>query len=120
MVKHQVKKIKNWTALGKDEVHGYWFKQLTSLHSKIAKQLNHLLQTGTIEDWMTTGKTTLLMKNKEKDTIPSNYRPITCLPTTLKLMTAIIAESMLNHLTVSYLTSRKVIVESQKVQKINS
>ena len=47
---------------------------------------------------MTTGKTTLLMKNKDKDTIPNNYRPITCLPTTFKLMTAIIAESMLNHL----------------------
>ena len=98
MVKHQVKKIKNWTAPGKDEVHGYWLKHLTSLHTRIAKQLNHLLQTGTIEDWMTTGKTTLLMKNKEKGTIPNNYRPITCLPTTFKLMTAIIAESMLNHL----------------------
>ena len=38
------------------------------------------------------------MKNKEKGTIPSDYRPITCLPTTFKLMTAIIADSMLNHL----------------------
>ena len=47
---------------------------------------------------MTARKTALLMKNKEKDTIPSNYRPITCLPTTFKLMTVIIAESMLNHL----------------------
>ena len=47
---------------------------------------------------MTTGKTTLLMKNKEKGTITRNYRPITCLTTSFKLMTAIIAESMLNHL----------------------
>ena len=30
--------------------------------------------------------------------MPNNYRPITCLPTTFKLMTAIIAESMLSHL----------------------
>ena len=57
MVKHQVKKTKNWTAPGKDEVHGYWLKHLTSLHTRITKQLNHLLQTGTIEDLMTTGKT---------------------------------------------------------------
>ena len=78
MVKHQVKKIKNWPTPGKDEVHGYWLKHLTSLHTRIAKQLNHLLQTGTIEDSMTTEKTTLLMKNKKKGTIPSNYRPITC------------------------------------------
>ena len=41
---------------------------------------------------------TLLIKNGEKGTIPTNYRPITCLPTIFKLMTAIIAESMLNHL----------------------
>ena len=48
---------------------------------------------------MTTGKTTLLMKNKEKGTIPSNCRPITYLSTTFKQMTAIIAaKSMLNHL----------------------
>ena len=66
IVNHQVKKIKNWTASGKDEVHGYRLKHLTSLHTKIAKQLKHLLLTGTIKDWMTIGKTTLLMKNKEK------------------------------------------------------
>ena len=98
MVKHQVKKIKNWTAPGKDDVHGYWLRHFTSLYTRIAKQLNHLLQTGTIEDWMTAGKMTLLIKNGEKGTIPNNYRPITCLPTIFKLMTAIIAESMLNHL----------------------
>ena len=63
MVKHQVKKIKNWTAPEKDEVHGYWLKHLTSLHTRIAEQLNHLLQTGTIKERMTAGKTTLLMKN---------------------------------------------------------
>ena len=38
------------------------------------------------------------MKNKERGTIPNNYRPRTCLPTTLKQITAIIAESMLSHL----------------------
>ena len=47
---------------------------------------------------MTTGKTTLLMKNKEKGTMQNNYRPITCLPTSFELMTAIITKSMLNHL----------------------
>ena len=51
-----------------------------------------------LDEWMTTGKTTLLMRNKDNGTIPNDYRPITYLPTTFKLMTAIIAESMLNHL----------------------
>ena len=38
------------------------------------------------------------MENREKSTIPSNNRSITCLSSTFKLITAIIAESMLNHL----------------------
>ena len=31
MVRKQAKKIKNWTAPGKFEVHGYWLKHLTEL-----------------------------------------------------------------------------------------
>ena len=109
MIKKQAKKVKNWTAPGKDEVHGYWLKHPTSLHTRMAWQLNQLLQTRTIEDWMTTGKTTLLIKNKEKGAVPSNYRQITCLPTTFKLMTAIIAEAIQNHL-----EQKSLIPEEQK------
>ena len=58
---------------------------------------------------MTIGKTTSLMKNKEKGKIPNNYRPLTCLRTTFKLMIAIIAESMLN-----YLENNGLIPEEQK------
>ena len=94
VIKRQAKKVKNWAAPGKDEVYGYWLKHLTSLHTRMTWQLNQLLQTGTIEDWMTTGKTTLLIKNKEKGAVLSNYRPITCQPTTFKLMTAFIAEAI--------------------------
>ena len=35
---------------------------------------------------------TLLIKNKEKGTIPGNYRAVTCLPTACKLITAIIEQ----------------------------
>ena len=109
MVKHQVKMIKSWTASGKDKVHGYWFKLLNCLHTIIAKRPNHLLQTGSIKDWMTTGKTTLLMKNEEEGTISNNYRSITCLLTIFKLTTAIIGESMLN-----YLENNGLIRDKQK------
>ena len=54
MVKKQAKKIKNWTAPGKDEVHGFWIKHLTSLHPKIAQPLNRLLHTATIKEWLST------------------------------------------------------------------
>ena len=55
-----------------DEVHGLWIKRLTSLHPRIAQQLNRLLETATIEEWLSTGKTILLMKNKKAGAIP-NY-----------------------------------------------
>ena len=84
-------KMKNWTTPGKDEVHRFCIKHLTSLHPRIAQQLNRLLETATIEERLSTRKTILLMKNKNAGAIPSNYRPITCLCTTFKLMTAIIA-----------------------------
>ena len=115
MVKKQAKKMKNWTAPGKDEVHGFWIKHLTSLHPKIAQQLNRLLQTATIEEWLSTGKTILLMKNKKAGAIPSNYRPITCLCTTFKLMTAIIADAIQK-----YLYKYNLIPEEQKGNRRNS
>ena len=31
MVRMQAKKIKNWTAPGKDEEHDYWLKHLTEI-----------------------------------------------------------------------------------------
>ena len=92
----QAKKLKNWSAPGKDEVHGYWIKHLTSLHQRMAQQLEEVLKAGTAENWrwMTAGRTTLLMKNRDKGPEPSNYRPITCLPKTYKLLPSIIVESM--------------------------
>ena len=79
MAKKQAKKMKNWTAPRKDQVHGFWIKHLTSLHPKIAQQLNLLLEACTIEEWLSTGKTIPTMKNKKAGAIPSKYRPITCM-----------------------------------------
>ena len=36
MIKKNAKKVINWTTPGKDEVHGYWLKHLTSLHTRMA------------------------------------------------------------------------------------
>ena len=68
------------------------------MYPKITQQLNRLLETATIEEWLSTGKTILLMKNKKAGAIPGNHRPITYLCTTFKLMTAIIADAIQNHL----------------------
>ena len=41
MVKMQCKMMPNWKDPGKDDVKEYWLKNLTSLHPRIAVQLNH-------------------------------------------------------------------------------
>ena len=42
IVKMQCRKMPNWKAPWKDGVQGYWLKNLTSLHPRIAVQLNHI------------------------------------------------------------------------------
>ena len=58
---------------------------------------------------MTKGKTTLIQKDPSKGNAPNNYRPITCLPMMLKILTAQIREKIYNSL-----TSRRLFPEEQK------
>ena len=43
-VKLRCRKMPNWKAPGHDGVQGFWLKKLNSLHERIAKQLNDLLE----------------------------------------------------------------------------
>ena len=47
--------------------------------------------------WLTKGRTALLQKDKSKDNITSNSRPITCLPLMWKL-SGVIADQIYGHL----------------------
>ena len=47
---------------------------------------------------MTTGRTTLVQKDKGKGNVASNYRPVKCLPVMWKLLTGIISERLYNYL----------------------
>ena len=76
-------------------------KNFTSLHGRMAEQLNAFLETGTTPEWMTTGRTVLIPKDPKKGNIPSNYRPITCLPIMYKVMAAMISDTMYKHLEVN-------------------
>lgn len=58
-----MKRVEIWTAPGKDELHSYWIKQLTSIHARLAQQMNHHMHTRTIKYWLTTGRTVLLMNS---------------------------------------------------------
>ena len=79
-MKKQFRKVKNWKATGPDGLQGYWMKTFTSDHERIATQLQLYLDMNETSDWLTTGKTVLIMKTTEKENDVTNFRPIICLP----------------------------------------
>ena len=80
MVEKQIKKIPNWKAPRPDEVHGYWFKSIKVVRPVLAALLNEALQSGNKPEWVTRGKTVVIVKDKDKGNEVTNFRPITCLP----------------------------------------
>ena len=62
-----------------------------------------------VPDWLTKGRTVLIQKNKTKEGIASNYRPITCLPLVRKLLTGMLADEIYD-----YLERRMLLPEEQK------
>jgi len=75
-----VKRIPNWKSPGIDLIHGYWLKNFTSVHRYLFYYFNQLICLE-VSPYPTllAGRTSLLIKDKTKGLIPSNYRPITCL-----------------------------------------
>ena len=84
---------------GHDGIHGFWFKNFTSIHNRLALEMNRCLQGAKIPNWMTKGKTTLIQKDPRKGKAPQNYRLITCLPMMWKILTAQIRGKIYNLLT---------------------
>ena len=58
---------------------------------------------------MVWGKAVLIQKDFIKGTIPSNYRPITCLPYIWKILAGIISDKMYESL-----DERRVLIEERK------
>jgi hypothetical protein len=83
----------NWKAPGRDQIQNFWLKQFTATHKHIAEIFNKLLDADQIPEWLTAGITFLIPKNKNTEH-PENYRPVTCLPTTYKLLTYIRSRRM--------------------------
>ena len=105
----------NWKAPGPDGVHGYWIKMLVSMQERIALHLQSCITRGEVPDWMTTGRTILLLKYKSKRNEVSNHRPITCLPLMWKLITGIVADEIYN-----LLEENDLLPEEQKGCRTNS
>ena len=114
-IKERIRKISNWKAPGPDGVHGYWIKMLMSMQERIALHLQSCITRGEVPDWITTGRTVLMLKDKSKGNKVSNHRPITCLPLMWKLITGIVADEIYNHL-----EENDILPEGQKRCRRNS
>ena len=99
LLKTTLKIISSWKTQGHDGIHGFWFKKFTSIHGRVALEMNRCLQGAQVPEWMTKGMTTLNQKDPSKGIAPNNYRPITCLPMMLKILTAQIREKIYYSLT---------------------
>ena len=102
-------KKSNWKTPGHDGIDGFWFKKFTSIHDRLALEINRFLQDAQVPDWIAKGKTTLIEKDPSKGTSPINYRPIACLPMMWKILTAQIREEIYYSL-----TRRSLFLEEQK------
>ena len=57
----------NWKAPGKDGIHGYWIKNLSNRHERVANQTNKILMgDDSLPAWMTHGLTVLCQKDPRK------------------------------------------------------
>ena len=88
----------DWKYPGPDKLPNYWIKQFKSLHKPMAIAYSVVINDPQqIPEWLFEGTTNLLLKKEEK-WIPKNCRPITCLPTTFKILTSVITDRLYDHL----------------------
>ena len=59
---------------GHDEIHGFWFKKVTSIHDRLALEMNRCLQGAHIPEWKTKGKTTLIQKDHPQGNYPKQLQ----------------------------------------------
>ena len=53
LLKKTLKRISNWKTPGHDGMHGFWFKKFTSIHGRLALEINRYLQGAQVPLWMT-------------------------------------------------------------------
>ena len=57
LFKTTLKRISNWKTSGHDGIHGFWLKKFTSIHDRLALEINRCLQRAYVPEWMTKEKT---------------------------------------------------------------
>ncbi|XGW03428.1 hypothetical protein V3C99_014987 [Haemonchus contortus] len=90
-------KIKPWKATGPDGIQGFWWKKLPEAKERLkAWCLEALCKPHRIiPNWVCRGKIVLIPKGNSEARGPGDFRPIACLNTCYKVLTAMIAQQIL-------------------------
>lgn len=111
-----LKRTHNWKAPGTDNIHNYWYKKFTYIQPYIHNHLNTFIQSPhLLPTYITHGVTYMIPKDLNDTTDPAKYRPITCLQTLYKILTACVSEVVYEHL-----TKHNILAEQQKGCRKNS
>ena len=96
-LKKEVAKRKNWTAPVIDGIQNFWWKKFEPAQKALRKEFVALYANNDmVPEWWPSGRTVLLPKTKDL-TDEKNYRPITCLNTSYKILTGLIVKFMRDH-----------------------
>ena len=91
-------KAANWKSTGPDRLPNFWFKQFKSLNKPMAVAYSEIIKDPKqTPHWLVEEAINLLPKKEEME-IPKNYRPISCLPTTFKIIISVITDRLYRHL----------------------
>ena len=108
-------KTHKWKSPGIDKIPNFWLNSLSAIHEPLTSFINEiLLNPYDIPDWITEGVTYLLPKSEDTKN-PKNYRPITCLTTSYKLITSVLTDRMY-----TFLDRNHILPNEQKGCKRNS
>ena len=82
----EVAKRKNWTAPGIDGIQNFWWKKFEPAQKALRRAFGEIYEnTAMIPEWWPSGRTVMPPKTKDLSD-EKNYRPITCLNTSYKIL----------------------------------
>lgn len=110
-----IRKTHNWKSPGTDQIHNFWYKQLSAIHPSLTSEINKVIaHPDSLPAFLTEGNTYLIPKDNDTKN-PANYRPITCLQTLYKIITSCICLKIEEHL-----MDQNLLTEEQKGCRKNS
>ena len=96
-MKKEIANRKNWTAPGIDGIPNFWWKKFEPAQKAFRKAFTDMyIDTAMYPGWWSSGRTVMLPKMKNLSD-EKNYRPITCLNISYKILKSLVAKYMREH-----------------------